>query len=1237
MSQVLESLSFPLHGARLIEASAGTGKTFTIASLYLRLLLGHGSEKNRHKTPLTVDQILVVTFTEAATAELKGRIRERIHQARLAFARGKTSDPVLNDFLLEVNDHKGASQILLHAERQMDEAAIFTIHGFCQRMLTQHAFESKSAFEQELVTDLTQLEWQVVCDYWRAHFYPLSQELTTQVYSIFKSPHALFKSVHPYLKGPLPNFIQSDEALGIDLSKAFEMHHARILEVKQSWQDAGQDLYDVIDQSGINRRSYSKRNFPTWFENMSNWAQSDAPDYDLKLVEHFSAKTLAEKTDTAKGEVAKHRVFDLIESLIEDTPDFKNLITYQAIIDCRKRLTQSKLKHEQWSFDDLLFTLDDALSADTSGGFADKIAAQYPVAMIDEFQDTDPAQYHIFSQIYLNKPDTAWLMIGDPKQAIYSFRGADIFTYIKARNEVSAHYTLGTNWRSSEGMIQGVNHIFEFDDNPFIYQDDITFQKVDASPNADEMHWLLDEHIQAPIQLWLLEGDSEEGFISKNDYTHQMANMTAYQIHKILTQSDIEKAAFIDKKKHRQKIVANDIAVLVRTGREAAMVKQALASQGIASVYLSNRERVFDSAIAPDLLRLLYAVSHPENAEYLRAILASELFALDIRELDEINHNEYRWEAAVFEFQQYQLTWRKRGVLPMIYQVISQRLLAQKWLSHLEGERFITDLMHLAELLQEANQNLETEQALIRWLFDQIYNQETSLDEQTQRLESERALVQIVTIHKSKGLEYDFVFLPFLMNYRTANEAKFYDQSTQKNYIDLSQDKESLEFAEIERLAEDLRLLYVALTRGVYGCYIGLAPVVDRVKKNQQESNVHLSALGAILQHHQGMSAQGLIDACSTLVQSSGGHIQLSPLPEKPAQPYQKIEVVDSILTAKEMQRTIQRNWRVTSYSAIIKNASHQASTRYEASEQSSNDGAEVVNHLLSSVPNFDIDSLDSQQPASLEQIQHQILEDEIEHFASIFDFPRGAAPGTFLHTLFELVDFQDPSSQSNQDEVMKQLELAHLDSNWLPVLMRLIECVLTKDLDGQGLKLTAKTPQQCLVEMEFLLPIESLPSRELNQIIQSYDPLSKCAGKLHFETIEGMLKGFIDLVFEHQGRYYVLDWKSNHLGNQIEDYQLPQIENIMVEHRYDLQYQIYTLALHRYLKTRIANYDYQTHFGGVYYLFLRGIRASTDNHLAEHGRSGIFFTKPDAVLIEQLDQLIENALNQSHLKQEDA
>ncbi|HCG7040374.1 TPA: exodeoxyribonuclease V subunit beta [Vibrio parahaemolyticus] len=1186
----LEPMTFPLHGARLIEASAGTGKTFTIAGLYLRLLLGHGSAETRHRVPLTVDQILVVTFTEAATAELRDRIRARIHDARIAFARGQSSDPVIQPLLNEFDDHKQAAEILLQAERQMDEAAVYTIHGFCQRMLTQNAFESGSRFNNEFVTDESHLKAQVVADYWRRNFYPLPFTLAGEIRQLWSSPSALLSDISNYLTGaPLS---LSVPAMKGSLADLHTENLKKIDELKAQWRESQDDFLTLISDSDINKRSYTKKSLPTWLEAVNAWAATETTGYDYPdKLEKFAQNVLLEKTP--KGSAPQHAVFEAIETFLANPISLKAPLLAHAIEHCRVMLANAKNQKQWLSFDDLLTQLSASIDTDESELLAARIRTLYPVAMIDEFQDTDPLQYSIFSRIYLNNPECGLFMIGDPKQAIYGFRGADIFTYIKARNQVSAHYTLGTNWRSSADMVQAVNQVFALPDSPFIYDSDIPFLPVRYSPNAEKRIWTMGGQKQPALTYWLQEADDKP--LPKGEYLTRMAEATASQIQTILTQAQQGQACLVNGEKQKA-VQAGDIAVLVRTGSEGRMIKQALADQGIASVYLSNRDSVFTSSVAQDLQRLLQAVLTPENDRALRASLASELFALDAASLDALNNDEIVWENAVNEFKEYRKLWVQRGVLPMLRSVISKRHIAERLLeegasSQAEnGERVLTDLMHIGELLQQASNELDSDHGLLRWLAQSISDAENGLggsDDQIQRLESERNLVQIVTIHKSKGLEYDLVFLPFVFSYREASEAKYYDAANDRTVLDIAGNDASMKQADKERLAEDLRLIYVALTRAVYACFIGASPLRNG-RSTKEPTGVHRSAIGYLIQNgqeggindlHQGLTKQQDELDCVVVADPP------SQLEEKYVAPQEEIHD----LSAKELQNPIDRNWRITSYSGLVKQGSHH-----------------VEHDATIEITGFDIDSSEEQDEADL-----------LEPERSIFTFPRGARPGTFLHSLFEEIEFTQPATTAENTQIILGLmESEQLDEEWLPILQQLIDTVLATPLDGKSLLLNQKAPSQRLVEMEFLLPIEVLSAPALNRVIQRHDPLSAKAGDLGFQTVQGMLKGFIDLVFEHQGKYYVLDWKSNHLGDDVTHYHGEALKSAMADHRYDLQYQIYALALHRFLRSRLANYQYEQHFGGVYYLFLRGMDGQSDH--------GIFAAKPTLDFLQEMDRLID-------------
>ncbi|WP_429087463.1 exodeoxyribonuclease V subunit beta [Aeromonas allosaccharophila] len=1180
MANPLNTLRFPLHGERLIEASAGTGKTYTIAGLYLRLLLGHGplieegadaGQPSAHERPLSVTEILVVTFTEAATAELRGRIRGRIHEARLAFMRGHSSDTLLAQLLAEVEDHELAARRLLAAERQMDEAAVFTIHGFCQRMLKQNAFESGALFETEFLTDDSQLRLQAVSDYWRAEFYPVDKTLASAVRALWPSPAALLREMGSWLDN---SELEIHPALGDEtLAARHQAAMSRIAAVKDAWLAQGDE---IRRQTEGQIKLYTGKNYEGWLAKIADWAQDPTSGYTLpKDLERFGQETLEAKLSKGKA-LPTLPLFSQIDELLASRPGIRDLILQRAAKVVRSRMQASKRQAHQLSFDDLLKDLDGALGSSLGERLCERIRATYRVAMIDEFQDTDPQQYRIFHRLYGGHKDTALLMIGDPKQAIYGFRGADIFTYIQARRNVSAHYTLGRNWRSSSALVGAVNGLFERAKDPFIYEADIPFLPVEAQGKSKAL--LLDAATAPVLHCWQLTGQPT---FNRGDYQSKMARATAAEIHRLLTLAREGKAKIGD-----QAVKAGDIAVLVRTGAEGKLVQQELARLAIASVYLSNRESVLEQTEAREILLILHACQNPSEERSLRAALATGLFDLDAKALDGLASDERAWESAVQEFMEYRKIWHRRGVLAMLRALLHRRNLASSLLASPYGERRLTNFLHLGELLQQVSSELDGEYALLRWLGEAVSRPNGQDAEQVLRLESERKLVQIVTIHKSKGLEYPLVFLPFICSHRTA-ETPLYHEAGNRTILDLTGADSSLAEADRERLAEDLRLLYVALTRGVYATWLGLAPVRAGAGKSEK-TDLHHTAIGYLLQKGEEGDAQTLATALTELAQALPGVAVGEPSLTRPA-PLPPEEEQLGEPQVRHFSGSLERDWWISSYSGL-------------AAQGHGHSKGVLAN------PGFD-DEVVTEAAAALAPEQQ---EEAPQH--SIFTFPKGARPGTLLHSLFETIDFQSAAGEPLAEHIATLLAQDGFDESWAPVLQQQVEAVLDTPLEtgfGEPVRLRDLSAERKQVELEFFLPMGRVTAPALTALCQQHDPLSRGNKPLSFATVQGMLKGFIDLVFEWQGRWYLLDYKSNHLGMSPADYSRPALERAMAEHRYDLQYQLYSLALHRLLTLRLPGYDFEQHFGGVFYLFLRGMP-----------QGGILHTRPSRELVLGLDKL---------------
>ena len=1255
----LQALTFPLFGRRLIEASAGTGKTYTIASLFIRLLLGHGTTGNAsdktgdevktakaektenqtaHYSPLTVDKILVVTFTEAATAELRSRIRERIRETRLAFIAGASKDDYCQQLIADSINIEHDIRLLRFAELQMDEASIFTIHGFCQRMLQQNAFESGSLFQQTLLEDDSEILSQACNDFWRSHFYQLSTPLTEIIYSYWAHPDALKSELQQWLSRNDLTFIPA--ITDFDFKSKYEKSLNAISDVKKAWLADIDDYLDIIEHSGVDKRSYSKRNLPNWFNQVSEWAWSTKLTLTLppNLVK-FSQAELINKTK--KGAAPTHATFDLIETLLEQDISIKNMLLIKATHWIKDNLQATKQQHMLLGFDDLLTRLDHALQISAEGHLGQQIKQQYPIALIDEFQDTDPVQYRIFDTIYAqtestrsandNDTDTdattvdvsddvsqltqfnqsGLFMIGDPKQAIYSFRGADIFTYMKARNAVTAHYSLDNNYRSSAQMIDAVNGFFQHRIAPFIYDQDIPFYPVQAPPIKRKKLVVNnpDDDQQSALQFLHINGG-----LSSDAFRHASAQAAVNEIKAILLLAQQQQAYLEDSEGNQSPILANNISVLVRTGNEASIIRKALLEENINSVYLSLKDSVFASTLAQDLLRLLSACLHPSNERYLRSAIACKLFSLTPYQIHFTFSDTASWEAKIADFARYKTVWEESGILVMLQQCFHEQNISANLLAQNQGERALTDLLHLAELLQKNSMVYEGSFALLRWFSEQINNAKNEQGEQKQRLESEKELVQVSTLHKSKGLEYDIVFIPFSGLYREPKECLFHD-AKQRLVFDLNADDANKESTAKELLAEDIRLLYVGLTRSVYRCYLGIGPYK---KGRSKVTPLSKSALGYLsikageeLQAGDDQKLQHLLKGVCDMSQ----HIGIRNAPKLLTEIYQATSQSPAQLIApKQFAGVIEKNWWVTSYSALSR--FHSGPTiEDKQTKKIPQESAQITEQLVT-------------QHASLLQPSLLVQEQPVNN---VFSFPRGAKHGTFLHELFEEIDFQDSPAEKLVPWLTERLTINHYEpvEEWASIVSEWISHILAHRLAASeypDLSLSQLSSAQKKVEMQFFIPMQPIDASSINQLITHYDPLSARAGLLQFNQVQGMLKGFIDLTFEYQGQYFVLDYKSNYLGDSLADYSEQAMADAIVEHRYDFQYQLYTLALHRLLKSRLVDYDYEQHIGGVFYTFLRGMQG-------EHN-AGSYFTKPTFELIDKLDKLLSGELSAEKLRE---
>jgi len=1209
------ALAFPLRGSQLIEASAGTGKTFTISALYLRLVLGHGGEFSGFGRELLPPQILVVTFTDAATKELRERIRTRLAEAA-RYLRDEIACP--DDLIGQLRAQYAPEQWPACANRLdiaaqwMDEAAVSTIHSWCQRMLREHAFDSGSLFTQTLETDHSELLGEVVRDYWRLHCYAMHGETLAWVRAHWGSPAALLPRIRSLFASVRSTDAPPSAAPAELIGQALAERQAALLALKAPWRQWATELRDICLQAvaakAVDGRKLQARYFEPWFDKLSEWA-SDDNVHELDIGTGFTRLTPDGMAEAWKGEPPRHPGLDAMLALpgaLAALPSPEAAVLRHAAWWVGMRFEEEKRRRAEMGFDDMLLRLDAALLGEAGERLAALIREQFPVALIDEFQDTDPVQYRIFERIYHiaeNDPHTGLFLIGDPKQAIYAFRGADIHTYLGARQATTGRlHTLDTNFRSSTDMVHAVNHVFdraeqrESGRGAFLFRtaegNPVPFVRVRAQGRREV--FTVAGQPAAALQLWHLEGDQP---FSGPQYRQQMAAGCASEIVRLLNAGQQGQCGFLDPDKGLRGTSPADIAILVRDSTEAQVVRAELAARGVRSVYLSDKDSVFAAQEAEDLLGWLKACAEPDVERLLRAALASITLNLSLADLERLNQDELAWEQRVMQFRGYRLIWRTQGVLPMLRRLLHDFELPATLVARSDGERVLTNLLHLCELLQQAAGELDGEQALVRHLSEHLTLSGQAGEEQILRLESDEQLVRVVTIHKSKGLEYPLVFLPFLCSSKPVDGKRLpltYHDDQGFAHVTLSPTPGQIEQADDERLAEDLRLLYVALTRARHACWLGIA---DLRRGAAKESILHRSALGYLLGGGAALAQSADVQVWLRELQAGCPAIHLAPLPEADAQRFTPIRDQAALLKPRVPKRRAAENWWIASYSAL-----RISDKILAAGDQSPENPQE---QKLFDDERVDLDTL-RQVPAS---------------GGDLHRFARGPGPGTFLHGLLEWAGREGFASVTAQPHLLADTVARRCNrrgwSGWIDSLSQWLQAMLSTPLrmgaDCSPVVLGGLTHYQ--IEMEFWFASHQVDVARLDGLVRQYTHGGALRAPAEGILLNGMFKGFIDLSFEHEGRYYVADYKSNWLGSDETAYTAEAMTAAILEHRYDLQYVLYVLALHRQLKARLPGYDYDEHVGGAVFLFLRGVQAASQ---------GVYFVRPERELIEELDALFQ-------------
>jgi exodeoxyribonuclease V beta subunit len=1200
--QLFDLIKTPLTGTTLIEASAGTGKTYTIAGLFVRLVL---------EQELGVEQILVVTYTTGATEELKTRIRSKLIQAQQGLLRGNSHDPFIARLIATVRDPGAAAARLDGVLADFDRAAILTIHGFCQRLLHEHAFKTGTFYDTELMTDPTVYYQEVAEDFWRKNLYDAAPELIGFLFREKKvgGPevfHRLMKNVTIPDLEILPKLTEPHLT---HLDEHRRLYH----QMATVWKSVRPQVGELLTDPALNAAIYGSlktnprlpgqrpRDFKiaALVESMDRFTGEDVTGFPLfNGFEKFTAAYL--KRSTKKNcAPPEHPFFDLCDRLngageALKTEMERHFLYLKSVFFqfARAALADVKKRHNRQFYEDLLLTVRDALQKNRPGSdsLIKAVRQRYKAALVDEFQDTDSVQYTIFSRLF-GRPPAIFYIIGDPKQSIYGFRGADIFSYMDAAERATKKYTLYLNWRSEPGMINAVNTLFGGVRRPFWY-DEIRFEKTQAakgSPGASGIE-------EPALILWYLPSQKGKS-VNKSDATRRIAAAVGDEIVRLVAATAAP-------------LPLADIAVLVRTNRQARLMKESLSERRIPSV-LYGAGNIFDTPEASEILQVLTGVLQHHREERFRAALVTDMLGVSAAEIDRAVVNEHQLETRRAHFREYAEEWNRYGFMRMMRWLMAREGVRTRLLTYPDGDRRLTNLLHLAEILHQQTVQEESGMAsLLKWLADKLNPATPRLEEHQLRLESDARAVRIITTHKSKGLEYPVVFCPFgwegslITNDR---DIICHEQGPpRRRVLDLGSDQveRRRRLAQQEMLAENLRLLYVALTRAKTRCYL----VWGHINSAETSAPAYLlhrpecngdDIFATLKTHLNGLTDDEWRAELAHLAAASGGSILLSDIPAERSVPPSVPKNDATPLFCRSFSGVIDTTWRISSYSALVSRR---------------NADADLPDRDAHSLPAVDGSAgavFDIALPAT--------------ELRNIFTFPKGARAGIFFHELLEQLDFMDSVSENREAQIREKLRAHGFDLSWTAAVKSAIDRVLSVPLVSgtPGLTLESVGLHQRLNELAFYFPVKPVTPRRLRDIFAAHPAAGippafpSDLEKLSFTPSRGFLKGFIDMAFVHQGRYYLIDWKSNHLGYRTEDYHAEKLQTAVSEAYYILQYGLYALALNRYLKMRDPAYSYETHFGGVFYIFIRGVDP-------EKGAAyGIYRDRPDAGLIEALDQAL--------------
>lgn len=1208
------------EGLHLIEASAGTGKTYTLSSLMVRIFL----EK------YLPNQVIATTFTRAAAAELKSRIRLRLVEIQEYLEPLRS---ILETDIYKLVDHESdplkqhllqsfAPRMAYACERlklvidQLDELFVGTLDSFSQKLLREFAFESGKIERAQITEDAKAYTRQLIHDVLREWIQLQPQQVIDTLYTV-----GGLKSVDHFV-GMVESSLNFSSAQ-FKLPEMPEIELAR----RQQWQQQAQQIelsglaeYYNLDgayYSYINGTSFRNNAFNKLFseslplllkaldtpENVQVFDAyfADARDAVFKFLDKLEHQKIFKKcpADVAEGFYQHPTILQLqklCHALQKTQQQFEQLQVYlkaYLCIEVKKRLPQVLQQKGETTFAQQIKTLSEALKGEQGQRFAVFVQARYPLILVDEFQDTNQDQDDMLASIWRHPQryqKGCMIMVGDRKQAIYGFRGGDMLTFLNAYQDIMAkqghEYKLIHNHRSVKQLVEVVDALFQ---RQMDFGEQVVYDPIQAGSRP---HPALIEHTQinpAPLRWLQLQEGSEQ------------ATQVAWKIQTLLNQA-YAKQLYLDAET-QQAIGEDDIAVLSRSHRQLDEVQYVLERIGI-RVNRPSKRSVFDSAIAQDMGALFTALLHPYDEAKLKRALLSRLFGFDLTRLLALEQSAEGLSHYIQQFDDIREMWLNQGFLAAWQRCLNQFGIWQQLVAtqSKDNERAVVNLRHLTDILSRRSEHVQGIQNLYHWYLKQLHSPSDREWELEHKLSNE-AGVQLMTIHQSKGLEYKIVFLlgankafsevQKTLNFSTTDIQVPETGQTRTQRVVAIADKNFLQQTELDQhqqraLAEQNRLWYVALTRASHRVYAVFEP--EKGDKNKHAGLAFWKNQGVCFQHPYSLDEALILERPQALQTQ---HSQ------------QNIIISAKLLPTQRFYARAK-----TSFSYLAQHLKHKA-------------------NRVDRLANIDADFEQAEDELNLAELENRATAQPIAWIKQYF--PKGTLAGNFLHEIFEQIDFQRP--QTWREEIRRRFKNTY-QGLWSALLeqyqqhfpeqenaeQQLYEWIvawLAEVLQtplNHGFQLQQLVTGQYLSECPFYLALSDrvLAMQRVQQLFEEY-------GIDMPELLEAKsaryLNGSIDLVYFDGQRYHIADYKSNYLGAEQVDYQQAQIAESMSLSSYWLQAALYLVALHRYLSVKLQDYDMQQHLGGASYLYLRGMNGQA--------QQGYFYWKPEDEFILRLDAIL--------------